>query len=848
MWRQRFRSLVAVWVTIALSMTGVAGSSPAVASPVVGNTSLTTEVCTPVSDLSITYPTAEVRVHVTVTNAVAVVRDTKGLRAASGLAFPDTQGSTSFGFESTVSDAQAALASVGLRALAAGAVSLTITVTPAGAAFNPANGHFYGLIPGPLRWSQALEAAEKTRFDGVTGYLATVTSAEENAFIAQVAGIDAWLGASDSAGSFTWQAGPEKGQSLSYTNWLPGEPNDFGGKEEFLSMKSGGGWNDVGSTGSPSDSLGGAMVEFDSATNPPRTSTWTFQATGTARANVTSCDLTPRVAVQISNPGSETEPTEFTITGVPNADNPYDPGQADIWGTVTQPDGSLLRMPAFWMRPFSGGSASGAAGWFLRFKATQSGQHRLVVEGTVGSVALTSAPVTFTPLPSSLPRIVVKGSGFIAGDQPWIPISYNMGWATRGQEATLYDAWFRKAAANGVNSARLWMPSWGTGIEWNDTGLGNYERRQSQAAALDEIMKAAAKYKVRIVLVLLNHGAFSLTTNSEWAQNPYNQANGGPLADPGQFVTNPVAIGFWERRLRYIAARWAASPALFTWEWWNEVDYTPVPADDLSEWTIRSTQALSQWDPYDHLTTTSWASAPSTRDWSTVDWVSVHLYDSKDPLISLGNIREALQEAGVTKPIVMAELGSSATGEDATLDPRGLHMRTGQWAAVFVGFAGPASYWWWDVYVDVQGLWGSTRGLATVLQGRDISQMNPAAVTAPSSLVGRALVGGDTTLVWLRHRDLTRDALIRKQREAAIAALKTGTPIKPAQTPVFRPSAGSRARVPVSFSGAATVTFIHATTGKRLLSMTAQSRSGVVSIPLIGFAGDVAVVVSRGRR
>ena len=35
-----------------------------------------------------------------------------------------------------------------------------------------------------------------------------------------------------------------------------------------------------------------------------------------------------------------------------------------------------------------------------------------------------------------------------------------------------------------------------------------------------------------------NHGAFSTVFNSEWATNPYNAANGGPLATPAEFFTN----------------------------------------------------------------------------------------------------------------------------------------------------------------------------------------------------------------------------------------------------------------------------------------------------------------------
>ena len=47
---------------------------------------------------------------------------------------------------------------------------------------------------------------------------------------------------------------------------------------------------------------------------------------------------------------------------------------------------------------------------------------------------------------------------------------------------------------------------------------------------------------IYLMVSLLNHGAFSTLFNSEWASNPYNAANGGPLATPADFFTNLDAV------------------------------------------------------------------------------------------------------------------------------------------------------------------------------------------------------------------------------------------------------------------------------------------------------------------
>ncbi len=59
----------------------------------------------------------------------------------------------------------------------------------------------------------------------MTGYLATVTSAAENAFVAQLlSNTMAWIGGQElrQDGNWTWASGPEQGQAMRYTAWSQG--------------------------------------------------------------------------------------------------------------------------------------------------------------------------------------------------------------------------------------------------------------------------------------------------------------------------------------------------------------------------------------------------------------------------------------------------------------------------------------------------------------------------------------------------------------------------------------------------------------------------------------------------
>lgn len=94
---------------------------------------------------------------------------------------------------------------------------------------NPVNGHYYQLVevyPG-LNWYEAKAAAETLEHNGMPGYLATITTSQEQNFVAssfpQILPEYVWLGATDEASEGVWQWITD--EPWNYTNWAPGEPN-----------------------------------------------------------------------------------------------------------------------------------------------------------------------------------------------------------------------------------------------------------------------------------------------------------------------------------------------------------------------------------------------------------------------------------------------------------------------------------------------------------------------------------------------------------------------------------------------------------------------------------------------
>lgn len=142
----------------------------------------------------------------------------------------------------------------------------------------PRNKHFYEYAPSiGITWTAARDAAAALTYYGLTGYLATLTAADE----AQLAGAQApgagWIGGSDAEteGIWKWVTGPEAGTVMTYTNWNSGEPNNLGDEDYAHITAPGvgipGSWNDLSNTGSTSGDYQpkGYIVEFGEMSGDP---------------------------------------------------------------------------------------------------------------------------------------------------------------------------------------------------------------------------------------------------------------------------------------------------------------------------------------------------------------------------------------------------------------------------------------------------------------------------------------------------------------------------------------------------------------------------------------------------
>ena len=227
-----------------------------------------------------------------------VLNTTTGLTAASGFTLSGNK--TRLVVTGTMASINTALASLKINTgtiIGDINISVAATVNPTGYYYNGVNGHFYRPITTGATYTNARAASLLTTFKGQTGYLVTITSADEDAFIFNnVPQGNIWFALTDEASEARWtiDAGPEKGTLIKinngqtngnipgqYNNWAGGEPNNSGNEDYAVTKWSGGSqWNDL-----PNHFSNPYVIEYGTWTNPDNATFTEFYTNSVTHSN-----------------------------------------------------------------------------------------------------------------------------------------------------------------------------------------------------------------------------------------------------------------------------------------------------------------------------------------------------------------------------------------------------------------------------------------------------------------------------------------------------------------------------------------------------------------------------------
>lgn len=222
---------------------------------------------------------------------------TTGLTAASGFTLSGNK--TRLVVTGTMDNVNAALLSLKVNTGSVkGNVQLSVaaTINPTGYFYNGVNGHFYRPISQGTTYTNARTLSSQQTFKGQQGYLVTITSADEDAFIYNnVPQSQIWFALTDEVTEGRWviDAGPEKGTVIKtsngqfagniqgqYNNWAGGEPNNAGNEDYAVTKWNGTQWNDL-----PNGFNCPYVIEYGTWTNPDDATFTDFYTNSVSHSN-----------------------------------------------------------------------------------------------------------------------------------------------------------------------------------------------------------------------------------------------------------------------------------------------------------------------------------------------------------------------------------------------------------------------------------------------------------------------------------------------------------------------------------------------------------------------------------
>ena len=361
-------------------------------------------------------------------------------------------------------------------------------------------------------------------------------------------------------------------------------------------------------------------------------------------------------------------------------------GEHGVRAEIVAPSGERVSLPAF-------PRGSGAA---VRFRPEEPGRHSwrmLAGDGTVDrEVARGEVRVEELGAPGG---VRVRGATLVTErGRPFRPLgedSLDVGdpaWS----DGRALESHVGRMAADGMNALRVRLvTACGRAGAAPDPGclepaLGRFD--EAAAARYDAVLAAAERHGVKVVLSIFAAGTPG-DAGKGWEESPYAAARGGPAQAPRDFFTDPVAREAARRRLRYVLARWSASPALLAIDLLDGPERDgAIPEPAWIPWAQDLAQTWREHDPYGHPVTGGSAGlhGRDARAWWASPECDVVEWHPRGPggddvhalaRALVGTIRDT---ARAGKPVLVGELGWAG-------DPAPLHDQThvGIWAATFAG-------------------------------------------------------------------------------------------------------------------------------------------------------------------
>ena len=424
--------------------------------------------------------------------------------------------------------------------------------------------------------------------------------------------------------------------------------------------------------------------------------------------------------------------------------NPYQSKDIRITSNITSPSNSTINKDAYYkldyeikynelMSPKDTAKYLDIEHFLISYKPKERGMHKIDVCVYIKEELTQTFSYEFNVLSNDIDykgtiKVASNNKSFIfENGETFIPVGENIGWA---QNQTLksfeYDMYFDKLKEVNGNYVRIWLRYNSFALHMGSTNakIDDFTVRMAALERLDRILKLAEDNGIYICMTLLNHGQFSRTVNPEWNRNPYSEV----LEYPFQFFSRQEMKDIYKEELRYIIARYTEYDSIFTYELFNEVDWTDNYEKMRGKtWAKEMSEYIKSVDPYDRLITTSFMNNGNSFgifDLDSIDYYTIHTYSYKNQSGITSRVKNEALSAfnSVNKPVLFEEWGVDAESGSNTyeLDPDGIMLYQALYGSIFSS-SGSVMSWWWDTYIDKYDLYHVFKGPFTISKLLDLS-------------------------------------------------------------------------------------------------------------------------------
>lgn len=327
---------------------------------------------------------------------------------------------------------------------------------------------------------------------------------------------------------------------------------------------------------------------------------------------------------------------------------------------------------------------------------------------------------------------------------PYTPIGINVCYSEVPKLSSyIYDIYYPKMAAAGMNFARTWLThiDAGYGAQTSAGGILNFTPRQNRSYEFEEILRIAEENGIYLQIPMQAISMFRYDLpdgigGACWDTNPYNTINGGYLDEPWEYFRDTRAIEDTKKLCRYYIARYSYSRNILNWELMNEIGMDSgwyfgieLSQEEARDWADEIGGYMHSADPFDHLVSISSGNDHHDKVYEAeaLDFVSFHWYYSgSNYATALANeCYQLWQHFG--KPVMIGEGGASGMSEayEHDKDPLGMWGRQTALTCGMGGGAGGATNFW-EANVNKYDLYSQYTPAANMFKlfGNDYVKMN----------------------------------------------------------------------------------------------------------------------------